>query len=936
MPVVSPPPAPLSMTISNVNLNNPLLGPIPGTTVPDNSGAVVGQNGTITIPPFTTSGSPATAANGVTNWMTIIPTPSQQVVNPEGSPTSPAPTPPPASSTVVNPEGGPTSPTPAPAASTPTQQTPAQASPQVIDPGTIDGPPVGPSSITTTPAPLDTTLPQVSLSDFSSLSALLAGVTQPNCLNSFYNPTYHFRLFVAGDADILEQVGNQMSAISSQQINQVTIAESGVTGVSIKEVEIFTRPAQNPGPKAQMVTNLEMTIIDPLGMTFLDGLVDAGRVMGLSDYTKAPYLLELSFKGYDDQGNAISPSQLPNNGIWIWSVTISNINTTINEGGGLFKLTAVVLGHQNISSAKAASGNSNEEQRLPSQSLTVSGTTVKDMFQDFTTKINAAWKNSTGGALVTLAGIVTHPVVLGPPTAVGVDPGTFTLKAQAPFQSSQRTWQFDTSGDGRVTCHVPPNASVSEFITAVIQSTEQGQMLMTDVPIVNQVDLSQTQVNARNFRNSVMFSVETDIINTNFDTNTNNYMKQVTFHVVGHSNMNIILSQTQLAQASTPAVQNSMLQTMITNKLIQKRYDYIYTGLNTEVLNFEINWDMSWTTILPKLWGTRTGYNNASVNGVLNKGNVLPQGTRYQASGELDVDPNTINAVTSGQTANSTQTATPVGTPTATAGPTIASPPSMTTAGPNVTPLSTTTTSTLQSGNLSSLLQSQSAISLSTIAPGIAATTSLLSGGATSPQVAGGNMKFIEDYEDSVTLGTALPTSFKYGNNNVSQNSGTSAMSGQFHRGQSITGAIFAQVYGSDAFDFQKLMQMELTIRGDPFWLGQTNLDRMMVNRQGGPTYDPTALPDYVSSPLYVYIHFQYPLTVGDDFVPVLSPSDSFNGIYYVTGVKHSFVDGGFKQTLELVKNTMFVDNSHINLPGQPATAPNLPQNIAAQGGSSV
>lgn len=479
----------------------------------------------------------------------------------------------------------------------------------------------------------------------ASLAEVLANVTQPNALNAYYNPTYHFRLFVCGDTDILDQASNSMYNITSGVVPQVTIAESGVTGSSITNVEIETQPNFTGCSKTQSMTGMVMTVTDPLGMSFLDGLVDAARVMKGRNFQNMPYFVELSFRAYDENGNALQPANLPNGGVWIWQVSISDILTKINEGGGVFTLSMVGAGDHNgmlLCSPGAVSDN-HDEQRLPNQAMTVSGATVAAVFQDFVTKLNNGWKNSTGGALVTVA-IVTHPIAIGPSNALGIDPGTFTMKPQATYQSSQRTWQFDGGDSGSVTCHIPPNATIADSITAIIQSTEQAQALMKDVPIVTQVDTDTSTVNAKKYRDTVVFGVEADISNTGFDTTTNRYMKTATFHVVAHSAQHVVLSQTQLANASTPDVQNAMVNNYINRGLISKRYDYIYTGLNTEILNFDVSWNFAWTAQLPALAGSRAGYNSAAVHGVQNPGNPKAQGTLYQASDQLDVTPD--NSVT--------------------------------------------------------------------------------------------------------------------------------------------------------------------------------------------------------------------------------------------------------------------------------------------------
>src|SRR3569833_2053072 len=94
-----------------------------------------------------------------------------------------------------------------------------------------------------------------------------------------------------------------------------------------------------------------------------------------------------------------------------------------------------------------------------------------------------------------------------------------------------------------------------------------------------------------------------------------------------------------------------------------------------------------------------------------------------------------------------------------------------------------------------------------------------------------------------------------------------------------------------------------MTIRGDPYWIGQTNLQRQIViSKSGSITYDKEALPDYTSNRPGIFVYYRFPLQMGDDFKPILKNNQVFNGLYEVTNVRHSFAEGAFKQTIQAVR----------------------------------
>jgi hypothetical protein len=52
-----------------------------------------------------------------------------------------------------------------------------------------------------------------------------------------------------------------------------------------------------------------MTIIEPVGITFIEQLIAASyNGTEFANYTQNPYILQLEFSGYDDAGNIIANS----------------------------------------------------------------------------------------------------------------------------------------------------------------------------------------------------------------------------------------------------------------------------------------------------------------------------------------------------------------------------------------------------------------------------------------------------------------------------------------------------------------------------------------------------------------------------------------------------------------------------------------------------
>ena len=142
--------------------------------------------------------------------------------------------------------------------------------------------------------------------------------------------------------------------------------------------------------------------------------------------------------------------------------------------------------------------------------------------------------------------------------------------------------------------------------------------------------------------------------------------------------------------------------------------------------------------------------------------------------------------------------------------------------------------------------------------------------------------------------------SYSQQNNESEQSTGT-GFNGPWHRGSSLVGALFNQLHAPVS---QALINISLDIRGDPYWLGYSNVERSAILAGIAPKAKSTdPIPDIYSGDSAIALIFRFPSKINDQTgVPVIRRDDFFSGLYRVTEVKHSFSEGQFKQTLSANK----------------------------------
>ena len=105
------------------------------------------------------------------------------------------------------------------------------------------------------------------------------------------------------------------------------------------------------------------------------------------------------------------------------------------------------------------------------------------------------------------------------------------------------------------------------------------------------------------------------------------------------------------------------------------------------------------------------------------------------------------------------------------------------------------------------------------------------------------------------------------------------------------------------------MVQMNLKIIGDPFWIAQSGTGNYTSKPTQIPNLNSDGSVNYQTHEVYLQINFRTPVDINQttglyDFgkstqsAPVLS----WSGIYKVTNVTHHFEGGKFEQTLECTR----------------------------------
>jgi hypothetical protein len=411
---------------------------------------------------------------------------------------------------------------------------------------------------------------------------------------------------------------------------------------------------------------------------------------------------------------------------------------------------------------------------------------------------------------------------------------------------------------------------------------EQAQKLAVDALLTgDQVVNTVNPPSANAYRQSILWRVEPEVHTPDYDPLFNEYFHHITLHIYGFRNHAAVLSPQDTL--TSDAAQKAILADMAKRNFLPKKYEYLFTGTNSEVIDMDLNFNLSWQALLPS----------------------LASNTQEQAASQARVDPNAApranvidqrqqREVANAQTAQTV--ASDQGSLVKNAQSLYEDLEKARQADKNSTPeTKAALDEALKKYRVAAAaLEAQGKISHEKRAE-------LRAGRAASLPQTNFGRTFGEDLNESqsvynlgesreneafpITVQVYTPTSPE-----------TVGLPGQFHNGKSIYGAVLNQVYGPLATQF---FRVSVTIKGDPFWIGAGSFEEAIL--RSTDIFDGT-IPNFQQGVNCFLFKMRYPLGQDDDGNVILNTNETVTGVYQVNKITHRFVDGKFTQVLQATR----------------------------------
>jgi len=694
-----------------------------------------------------------------------------------------------------------------------------------------------------------------------------------NPLNVYANYTYHIRWFqtnelVAYSVGITSagsNVPNSTIGLPTPSLYptkavadgfpKMVIAESGVTaGFNIKSFEFVN--LCSPGPKNlnSHMMNWTMVVTEPFGFSLIDKIRSGSLAM---NYLRCPYFVDIWFDGYDDNGNVQT-----NLFYKLYRITIADVDIKYTEAGAMYTLTGFCDGDIGMSNEIA----------IPPGQLSIQAKTVGDFFSQLQTKLNVQTK--AVNEQPTVNPNITYSFV------IPSDIKSWQLKQGDPQSQPQQNSDMTVPYDG-ITMNIKTGhgTSMEAIINQVMSLSPEA------LQWVKATGFGSKSGSDYNTTGNMTWPMLHPVVTiTGFDLLTQDYVRNVQYNLVPFLSPNIAGDLDSVNNQTQQSVQQAGFAFLAGNNSLVKEYDYYYTGLNTEIIKWDIAFKWTWSTDLAQFqannnygdFASKPKYDPNQVGNERNEGRYNPT-----PKGQQGIQANT---------------------PTATAQNDI-----------------NTAIQNLGAAERIVQLKSNGQLSVSEalgkINPALAQQLPNIN--AQLAKAANGAI-YAEDVQNSPAQQELIPIVIRQSNDpsapNTNQGSDTNAPQAEssvttMPGSRSFIGSVLGNLFS----DYPSALDIEIEIRGDPYWMGQGNIADDIITTNWAkiastniatpnarPTADNTCADFNGCSPAFI-LTFRTGETYNVDtgLMQFDTNSSFWNGAYQVIEVHNHFVDGKFTQTLK-------------------------------------
>lgn len=393
----------------------------------------------------------------------------------------------------------------------------------------------------------------------------------PNPLNNYAIYSYNIAIYMINPTNL----GNIPNIT-----NKVLIADNSKKAeYNIQSME-QTNTVGNDIVRASYSNRFDIVITEPNGVTFFSKIVESAQLLGIPNHLKAMYLVEITFPARDTQNR---PTKYPTK--FYYPVTFVDVAATIDKGGSVY----TILAYESSTMAYTYLAKTTQS------SLTFSGSTVGEVISEMEKKLNEAEQ--------TLWLTDFNAIYKNEYTITFDDDTQDWANWQIESISQEVNPNYNSTDNQKLNFHLHSGTDITQFIGTILKSTVEYKK----IPAFNGGFIRENPNEPATTGASKIpytYKVVADVENLEFDILRLDYQKRINFKIKKHLATGLVVDPQYLNKTiNSPNEQQSRISQFRNSGLLRKRYDYIFTGKNTEVINLDIKLNYTYYSMTPLAGG---------------------------------------------------------------------------------------------------------------------------------------------------------------------------------------------------------------------------------------------------------------------------------------------------------------------------------------------
>lgn len=409
----------------------------------------------------------------------------------------------------------------------------------------------------------------------------LDNTVTPNWLSTVDSPTYRWTLYLVNNTiwDNPNLIGNDDAALNNSQA--FIIAKQGAE--SEFSVDNFLSLARiTPGQRHGNTTPgvIQFDLFESLGFTFMDKVLTAGKALGKpANLYSQNFILKLEFLGRDP----VTSASVPFPGVFLYPVKFNQIRSTTGPEGTRYNIIA----WSNLKHAQTES--------VTHTDVTVENfTTIQEYASAVETSVNQSEIDAMSVEAKQLSLIPPRQIkiIFDPNSALGQprdDDRKIDGNHLRSFNLAVKAWAgtTDTASSNRTGAN-PHDADTN--VTTIERETGIGPQLAQDIKN-NCPAWDEWVLEATKYGYTPNIVVDPVISYPEIKQNHQFYgnVEPVLITYIIKINMNRTTFPGSISEGNENLVDPEYQVNRFKTLAIEKSYSYLYTGVNTEVINFQLD-----------------------------------------------------------------------------------------------------------------------------------------------------------------------------------------------------------------------------------------------------------------------------------------------------------------------------------------------------------